>query len=72
MSQKEQMFSDVVDAADRLSPAEQRDLIDILRHRLAEQERMRVIQEAHEAEAEFEDGKTTRISSDDLCREISS
>lgn len=72
MSQDEQSFSDVFDAANRLSPAEQRNLIHILGHRLAEQERIGVIQEAHEADAEFDEGKTTRISPDDLCREISS
>ncbi len=63
-------FDQVLDAADRLSPDEQYELIDVLRRRLAQLGRDRVATEAGQAMGEHEAGQSRLASVDDLMREI--
>jgi energy-converting hydrogenase A subunit M len=63
-------FRDVVEAADRLSPEEQEELIGILHRRLAQAGRVRIAAEMEEARQEFADGRCSPTSPEDLMREI--
>ena len=63
-------FSAVLDAADSLSPAEQETLIDILRHRIAENNRQRLIKEIEEARRDFAAGQCHPATVDEIMREI--
>jgi hypothetical protein len=63
-------FRDVVEAADRLSPEEQEELIGILNRRLAQAGRVRIAAEMEEARQEFADGRCSPTSPEDLMREI--
>ncbi len=63
-------FSAVLDAADALSPQEQETLIDILRHRIAESNRQRLIEEVQEARRDFAQGKCQEATADEIMREI--
>jgi len=51
-------FSEVVDAADNLSVDEQESLIGILRRRIAERNRERLMREVTDARAEHESGQS--------------
>jgi len=51
-------FSEVVDAADNLSIDEQESLIGILRRRIAERNRGRLMREVTDARAEHESGQS--------------
>jgi hypothetical protein len=61
-------FRDVVEAADRLSPEEQEELIGILHRRLAQAGRVRIAAEMEEARQEFADGRCSPTSPEDLMR----
>jgi hypothetical protein len=63
-------FADVVEAADRLSSDEQLELIAILKHRLAEEGRARVLRDVAESEAEFARGECRPVTVDELMREV--
>ena len=63
-------FSAVLDAADALSPQEQETLIDILRHRIAENNRQRVIKEVEEARRDFAAGRCQEATVDEIMPEI--
>ena len=65
------MFSDVVDAADRLSTDEQEELLEILRRRLAERRRAELVREVQEARAEFAAGRAREASVDEIMNEAS-
>ncbi len=65
------MFSDVVDAADRLSTEEQEELLEILRRRLAERRRAQLVREVQEARAEFAAGQASVASVDEIMDEAS-
>lgn len=65
-------FDEVLEAVDRLSPDEQADLVDVIRQRLAEQGRQRIIEDVTQGRADFEQGRVTTGSVDDLMREITS
>ncbi|MFY9555994.1 MAG: hypothetical protein WAV47_14890 [Blastocatellia bacterium] len=62
-------FSEVLDAADALSPQEQETLIDILRHRIAESNRQRLIEEVQEARRDFAQGQSQEATVDEIMRE---
>jgi hypothetical protein len=49
-------FSDIVDAADRLSADEQLTLLEILSRRLAEQGHQQLVRDVTDARAEFNSG----------------
>ncbi len=49
-------FGEVVEAVDQLSPEEQEMLIALVRHRLVERERKRLLADVQEARGEFAQG----------------
>ncbi len=63
-------FSQVVDAVDALTAEEQEDLIQIVRKRLAERGRQRVLVDCAEATAEYETGGMKPTSVDSIMGEI--
>lgn len=66
-----QPFFELVDAIDRLSIEEQSTLLEILRQRLAEHERKRVVADVKESRRDFESASYRSTSVADLMREIS-
>ena len=65
------MFSDVLEAADRLSTEEQEELLEILRRRLALRRRAQLVREIHEARAEFAAGGAHSGTVDEIMDEAS-
>lgn len=63
-------FGEVLEAADSLSPDEQEELISILHRRLAQAARQRLVVESQEARREFDEGRCSIASADELMREI--
>ena len=63
-------FDEVLDAVEHLPEEQQADLVDVVRRRLAERGRQRIIADAREARAEHAGGKTRATSIEDLVREI--
>ncbi len=63
-------FGEVLEAADRLSPDEQEELIAILHRRLAQAARQRLAAEIREARQEFAEGRCSPATPEELMREI--
>jgi hypothetical protein len=63
-------FNTVLDAADALSLQEQETLIEILRHRIAERNRQRLIKDVQEARRDFAQGQCKEATVDEIMREI--
>ena len=63
-------FTEVLEAADTLSPGEQETLVDILRRRLTEHRREQIVREVREAEDEFRAGTCRPVAPDELMKEI--
>jgi len=63
-------FGEVLEAADRLSPDEQEELIAVMHRRLAQAARMRIAAEVQETRREFADGRCSPATPDDLMNEI--
>ncbi|MBL8830006.1 MAG: hypothetical protein JNM18_23710 [Planctomycetaceae bacterium] len=63
-------FSEVLEAADHLSPDEQEELIGILHRRLAETARQRLVSDVQAARQEFAEGRCVPTTPGDLMREI--
>jgi hypothetical protein len=63
------IFSDVVDAADRLTTEEQEELVELLRRRLAERRRAELVREVQEARAEIAVGQARVASVDEIMDE---
>jgi len=63
-------FSDIVEAADNLSPEEQAALVELLRHRLAERNRRELVIEVAEARAEFRNGDLKPGTASSIMGEI--
>ncbi len=63
-------FNDVLEAADKLTPAEQETLIDILNRRLADRRRSQLAKDVQEAQQEFERGGSRAATPDELMKEI--
>jgi hypothetical protein len=59
-------FGEVLEAADRLSPEEQEELIAILHRRLARAARQRLAVEIQEARQEFAEGRCLPATPDEL------
>jgi hypothetical protein len=68
--QRAMSFGEVLEAIDGLSLEEQEALIDIMRHRLAEQNRKRLGEEVQKARREFAEGQTRQTTVTDLMDEI--
>ena len=65
-------FDEALDAIELLPAEQQADLVDIVRRRLAEHARQRMIADARDARAEHQAGNTRPTSVDDIMREIES
>jgi hypothetical protein len=65
-------FDEVLEAIEHLPIDEQADLLEVVRRRLAERGRQRVVDEVRQARSEFGAGATKPTSVDDLMREIES
>ena len=63
-------FGEVLEAADQLSPDEQKELAAILNRRLAEAGRHRVAAEIQEARKEFAEGRCVPATPEEIMREI--
>jgi len=63
-------FDEVVDAIDRLSPDEQIEIVHLIRCRLAEQGRQRIIADVREGRDEAAAGTAQRLNLDELAKEI--
>jgi len=62
----------MLDAIEHLPEEQQADLLDVVRRRLAERGRQRIIADAREARAEHAAGKARAMSVEDLMRDIES
>ena len=65
-------FDEVLEAIEHLPERQQAELVDVVRRRLAERGRQRIIADAREARAEHAAGKTKAKSVDEIMREIDS
>jgi hypothetical protein len=65
-------FDGILDAIEHLPVDAQADLFDLLRRRLAERGRQRVIDDVREARSEYHSNLATPVTVDDLMREIQS
>jgi hypothetical protein len=63
-------FSEVLEDADRLSWDEQQEIVAILKRRLADAGRRRLIDDIRESRQEFTAGKCQPTTADELLREI--
>ena len=66
----ETTFTAIVDAADRLSPEDQENLIDILQKRLRDRRRSELVNDVREAQQEFAEGKCQVVTPAQLMEEI--
>lgn len=65
-------FDEVLDAVEHLPPDQQADLLEVVRRRLAERGRQRILEDVRDARQEFAKGGAKRASADDVVREIES
>jgi hypothetical protein len=63
-------FGEVLEAADRLSPDEQQELIAILHRRLAQAGRQQIAADIQDARQEFAAGKCRPATPEEIMREI--
>ena len=66
------LFHEVVDAADALSEEEQEALIELLRRRLAERGRQRIIDDVRQGQEDFKAGKCRSMTVEEFMKEIES
>ncbi len=64
------VFSDIVDAADGLSPDEQLALVGILQRRLAEKNRQAMLQDIAEAREAYNNGECQSATAKEIMDEI--
>jgi hypothetical protein len=65
-------FDEALGAVEHLPEEQQADLVDVVRHRLAERGRQRILADARDARAEHAAGKIRAMSVEDLMGEIES
>lgn len=65
-------FNNVLETIDQLSLEEQETLLTIIRHRLAERGRQRIIRDVEEGRREFAAGRLKSMSVDEIMDEINS
>lgn len=63
-------FDEVVDAIDELTPDEQVELVHLIRCRLADRDRQRLVSDVSEARAEMAAGKALRLDLDELADDL--
>jgi len=68
----ESQFNNVLDAIEQLSDDEQEALLDIVRHRLAERGRQRIIRDVKEGLREIASGRLKPMTVEEIMREIES
>jgi hypothetical protein len=64
-------FSEVIEAIDRLSHDEQEALLDIVRRRMSEARRSRLIKAVREARQDYSAGEFRVVTPSELARDIS-
>lgn len=62
-------FGDILEAADRLSEEEQETLVDVLRRRIAERGRKRLLADVEESRKEFAAGLCRTATPDQIIKE---
>ena len=65
-------FDELLEAVEHLPDEAQAELVDVIRRRLAERGRERVVEEVEHARKEFAEGKCSVTTPDDVMREIES
>jgi hypothetical protein len=65
-------FDELLEAVEHLSDEAQAELVDVIRRRLAERGRERVVEDVQQARKEFAGGKCSVSTPDDVMREIES
>jgi len=65
-------FDELLEAVENLPDEAQAELVDVIRRRLAERGRERVVAEVRQARKEYTEGKCSATTPDDLMREIES
>lgn len=65
-------FDEIIDAIERLPEDAQANLVEVVRRRLADRERERLIEQVRQVEAEFAAGKCKPMSAAEIVREIES
>jgi hypothetical protein len=63
-------FNNVLEAIDQLLLEEQETLLTIIRHRLAERGRQRIVRDVEEGEREFASGRLKPMSVEEIMDEI--
>ena len=63
-------FDDILDAAEKLPPEDQENLIYILQNRLRDRHRDERIRDIKEAQKEFAEGKCQPVTPEELMEEI--
>jgi hypothetical protein len=66
----ETTFAEALEAADRLSLADQENLVEVLHHRIVERRREELARDISEAQADFEAGACEPRSTRELMAEI--
>jgi hypothetical protein len=67
---KDMSFSEVLEAADKLSLDEQETVIDILHRRIIENRRKELVKEVREAQNEFREGRCQPVRPEEIAREL--
>jgi len=70
MQQQTLSFGETLEAIEQLSCEEQEELLDIVRKRIAERNRARLIAEIHEADREFAAGECSVATPEEIMKEI--
>jgi ribose 1,5-bisphosphokinase PhnN len=65
-------FDELLEAVEDVPDEAQAELVDVIRRRLAERGRERVVEEARQARKEFAERKCSTANPDDVLREIES
>ncbi len=65
-------FDELLEAVEDLPDEAQAELVDVIRRRLAERGRERVVEEVRQAKKEFAEGQGSVATPDDVMREIES
>jgi hypothetical protein len=65
-------FNEILEAVEHLPVEQQSDLVEVIRRRLAERGRKRVVADVQEARAELASGNARATSVDDLMKELGS
>ena len=63
-------FAEILEAADKLPPEDQENLINILQNRLRDQNRAEKIRDVQEAQKEFAEGECQPVTPEQLMEEI--